>query len=78
MNLNYLDLRDISASFGKNQKAEIGGSHKKILCLKILSSKFNYPHCNTRKKINNDFNDSSLPPIKELAIALQMKYSLIF
>ena len=78
MNLNYLNLRDISASFGKNQKAERGGYPKKNLCLKILSSKFNYPHCNTRKKINNDFNDSSLPPIKELAIVLQMKYSLIF
>ena len=78
MNLNYLNLRDISASFGKNQNAERGGCHKKILCLKILSSKFNYLHCNTRKKINNDFNDSILPPIKGLAIVLQMKYSLIF
>ena len=78
MNLNHLNLRDISASFCKNQKAERGGYHKKKLCLKILSSKFNYLHCNTRKKINNDFNDSSLSPIEELAIVLQTKYSLIF
>ena len=77
MNLNHLNLRDISASFGKNQKAERGGYHKKILCLKILSSKFNYAHCNTHKKINNDFNDSSLPPIEELSIVLQIKYIFI-
>ena len=55
MNFDDPSLRDIFASFGKNKKAEIGGYHNVIsyhnhLCLKILSSKFNYAHCNTHKK----------------------------